>query len=276
MNVQQYINQFQNKITNIQRQMANELSKSSSVASRSAKKDIYVLYVDGQKLGYFADNFSCKAQATSMKRKMEGLMDDAMKSIPNKYAGNIKSQYKSLINNIRCDCRKEQNPNYQYSKSTANKGTNTKNSNPSTNPLTPPPIKSPLITGKSVEVPKSQNEIKQENKTLSDLIIGNKSNISTNTTDLLVTPETNLNFDNKTQYENPLNRLLQKSKARTNEENMITKMNAKINNEVSIKSDYTNEQTKEEIAREEWLNKLDKMSEDELKNRESIYKTYLD
>ncbi|MDR1724847.1 MAG: DUF2974 domain-containing protein, partial [Bacteroidales bacterium] len=39
---------------------------------------------------------------------------------------------------------------------------------------------------------------------------------------------------------------------------------------------YTNEQTKEEIAREEWLNKLDKMSEDELKNRESIYKTYLD
>jgi len=119
-NEEQYMKQMLQKAEKLSADMRKEWQRTSQFASRPNKKDVYALYINGNKAAYFADEFGCNGQIRVFKIKMESLFSETISNLPNDSKYNrLKAEYRSkgkqYINNINCTCRRENNPNYQAS-----------------------------------------------------------------------------------------------------------------------------------------------------------------
>ena len=108
---QRYMNQFINKVN----EMEKEFQRSSQFAMRSTNKDIYVLYVNGNKFACFSDEWGCKAQINSIKLRLESMMEDVIKACPSEYRSQLRNATKGAINQMKFSYRREANPNYRTS-----------------------------------------------------------------------------------------------------------------------------------------------------------------
>ena len=116
-----YFNQLTQKSYNMGAEIGKGLQSSSQFAMRSTNKDLYVLYMDGQKVAYFSDEWSCKAQINKIKMQLENAMSNLVKELPREiqreYGNQFRSEMKSNINRMNFTYRKEPNPNYRPSES---------------------------------------------------------------------------------------------------------------------------------------------------------------
>ena len=116
-----YFNQISQKASNMGAEISKGLQSSSQFAMRSTNKDLYVLYMDGQKVAYFSDEWSCKAQINKIKMQLENAMSNLVKELPREiqreYGNQYRSEMKSNINRMNFTYRKEPNPNYRPSES---------------------------------------------------------------------------------------------------------------------------------------------------------------
>jgi hypothetical protein len=116
---QQYANQMLQKASNLSAEINKELQRSSQFAMRSSIKEIYILYLNGNKLAVFADEWSCKAQINSIKLRIESLMESFItglpRDIPRSEITQIRNSMKNYLNNMNFTYRKEKNPNYRKS-----------------------------------------------------------------------------------------------------------------------------------------------------------------
>ena len=116
VNYENYANQMIQKAQNLGSEIAKDLQRTSQFAMRSTNKDIYVLYLNGNKMACFSDEFSCKSQINSIKSRMKGLMENYISSLPrNVSRAEIQKSMTNYISNMNFSYRKERNPNYRES-----------------------------------------------------------------------------------------------------------------------------------------------------------------
>gem|GEM_PF-5388140 len=116
-----YYNQMMQKAKNLGTNLGNEINRElercSRLAMNPSNKDIFVLYAGGNKLGSFADEWSCKAHINSIKLQiksaMEGLLNEAPSDVKRMYGNQYRNAIGSYINSISFTYRKESNPNYR-------------------------------------------------------------------------------------------------------------------------------------------------------------------
>ena len=67
--------------------------------------------MDGQKVAYFSDEWSCKAQINKIKMQLENAMSNLVKELPREiqreYGNQFRSEMKSNINRMNFTYRKE-------------------------------------------------------------------------------------------------------------------------------------------------------------------------
>ena len=123
-NYTQYYNQAMQKAQNIGSEIGKSLQSSSQFAMRPTNKDIYVLYLNGNKMACFSDEWSCKAQINSIKARMESAMESLYNGLPAEIKRQIGNQWrndiKTAINGFNFTYRKESNPNYRPSSTITN------------------------------------------------------------------------------------------------------------------------------------------------------------
>ena len=93
--------------------LEKELQRSSKLAMSSSKKDIYVLYMNGHRMGCFSDEYSCKAKITDIKSRLEKLMGSIISEFPNEAKAAGRDAAKKTISGMSLTYRKEANPNYR-------------------------------------------------------------------------------------------------------------------------------------------------------------------
>lgn len=135
---EKYYYQIMQKAEKLGTDMRKEWERTTNSAMQPHKKEVYALYIDGKKAACFADEFACKGQINALKSKMENLMNSAISGMPNdvrkSYGTQMQADIKKYVNNINCLCKKESNPNYDFSaNTTAGNGVNTFDLNSPTN-----------------------------------------------------------------------------------------------------------------------------------------------
>ena len=125
-NYEKYYSQVMQKAEKLGKEMGEEWVRTSEFATRSTNKEVYVLYLNGSKAAYSADEFGCKGQINIFKGKLESLIESVVSGIPSNVPKSAITEFrngaKQYMNNITCSCKKENNPNYQ-----AYRGNNTTN-----------------------------------------------------------------------------------------------------------------------------------------------------
>ena len=129
-----YYNQIMQIASGTGSEISRELQRSSRLAMSSSNKDIYVLYVNGNKVGSFADEWSCKSHINSIKLQINSMVENIVKGLPPEaqrmYGNQCRSAMKTYINSINFTYRRESNPNYRPSGlSNKNNGVSANNSN---------------------------------------------------------------------------------------------------------------------------------------------------
>ena len=121
LNYDKYYNQLIQKAQNIGTEMGSNWKKSTQFATRSTNKDIYTLYINGNKVASFCSEFDCRGQITIFKRKLESLPEMMISVLPSnvpksevtQIRNGMKTHVNNYINDLNCVCRKEMNPNYR-------------------------------------------------------------------------------------------------------------------------------------------------------------------
>ena len=111
---QRYANQAQQEIAREMKKIMSDLDRSSQFAMRSTNKDIYVLYLEGNEVACFSDEFSCKAQINHFKLRVESIIENSfIKNCPAEYRSELRNVIKKELNNLNFTYKRQANPNYQ-------------------------------------------------------------------------------------------------------------------------------------------------------------------
>ena len=108
-----YYNQLMQKAQNMGNEISKESQRMSQLAASSTNKDVYVLYYNGQKMGNFPDELSCKAQINSIKTQLNSYMASIIDGLPAQYRTEARNAINGYMNQINFTYRKESNPNYR-------------------------------------------------------------------------------------------------------------------------------------------------------------------
>lgn len=94
-----------------------EWQRSSQFAMRSSNKEVFVLYLNGQKVACFSDEWSCKSSINSLKMRLEASIANLLKGLPTevqqKYGNEFRKGIRNYLNSMKFSYGKESNLNYR-------------------------------------------------------------------------------------------------------------------------------------------------------------------
>lgn len=108
-----YLNQITQKAKSIENEFKQEIQRNESLAKNSANKDMYVVYYNGQKLGNFPNEASCKAFTNKIKANLDSYMTGLLNRVPVEFRSAIRNDLNNYKN--RFTYRRVSNPNYRPS-----------------------------------------------------------------------------------------------------------------------------------------------------------------
>lgn len=119
-NYKKYEAQVLQKAESLGRELGKDLARTSQFAMRSTKKEIYVLYLNGQMVGCFSDEFACRSQIRNIELRFDNLCESAIKGMPSEVSQSERNEMRREVKDFfKNDCKftykKENNPNYRES-----------------------------------------------------------------------------------------------------------------------------------------------------------------
>lgn len=114
---EKYYNQIMQKLQKFGTEIDKDLETSTKLAMMSTHKDMYVLYLNGNQMGCFSDEWTCKAKIQNLKSQYENLTESLIKEFGANFSSNEKAELRKIaktdVQNMNFSYRKEANPNYK-------------------------------------------------------------------------------------------------------------------------------------------------------------------